>query len=582
MIKIFTPHNASADGLYLRIAKLALVGGVTGLVATTFQLLMPFTIYATLAAFITALVLFSVCMHLRKSARGISSAALLIETPSDILQTDQLLENLPVALLRLNKSGFVEFANKEARILLGRDKIYGIRFSELVEGLGRSMLERLRDAANGKMARTSEMGRCIVDGQEVFLQVSLMQTSFVEHEYCIAVLTDKTELKTLEAQFVQSQKMEAVGQLAGGVAHDFNNLLTAINGHSDLLLLRHKSGDEDYGDLIQIRQNSVRAAALVRQLLAFSRKQTLRPKVVNLVDVLKELTQLLNRLLGEKVTLIIKENPDLEPVRVDVQQFEQVIMNLVVNARDSMPEGGDVTICTKNIVLEQPLERERAVVPKGEYVLVKVRDQGCGIDPDTLPKIFEPFFTTKRVGEGTGLGLSTVYGIIKQTGGFVFVTSERQKGTQFEIFLPVHVLDVKELITAPKKTIQPKPGKVSGHILLVEDEIPVRSFAARALKLKGYTVDEAGSGEEALEQLEKTEKPYDLFISDIIMPGLDGPSWILKAIKKGNNTKVIFVSGYSEDAFSESREQIEGAGFLAKPFSLTGLTDMVSETLLQD
>ena len=358
------------------------------------------------------------------------------DRPAEVAQTDKLLEHLPVALLRLNSIGQIEFANIEGRNLLGRQDLIGDEFADLVEGLGRSMSDRLRDSCNGVSDRTSEMGRCMRNGEEVFLQVSLTKMPYVESQSCIVVLSDKTELKTLEAQFVQSQKMEAVGLLAGGIAHDFNNLLTAINGHSDLLLLRHSADDEDYGDLIQIRQNSGRAAALVRQLLAFSRKQTLRPQVVSLMDVLKELMQLLNRLLGEKVTLLIKNNPTLATVRIDVQQFEQVIMNLVVNARDAMPDGGQVSICCENVVLAQPMTRERATVPIGKYVVVHVKDHGCGIDADTLPKIFEPFFTTKKIGEGTGLGLSTVYGIIKQTGGFIFATSESGQGTLFEMYLP--------------------------------------------------------------------------------------------------------------------------------------------------
>ncbi len=496
----------------------------------------------------------------------------------EVVQSDQLLENLPVALLRLCTNGRIEFGNMAARKLIGRGNLTGLFFADLVEGLGRSMRERLQDAIKGEVGRTSEMGRCVRNGEEIFLQVTLMQMSYVKGDCCMAVLSDKTELKMLEAQFVQSQKMEAVGLLAGGVAHDFNNLLTAINGHSDLLLLRHKSGDADYGDLIQIRQNSIRAAALVRQLLAFSRKQTLRPKIVNLVDTLNELTKLLNRLLGEKVTLIIEDSPDLQPVRVDVQQFEQVIMNLVVNARDAMPDGGTVTIQTKNLHLKQPLKRDRATIPVGKYVLVKVLDEGYGIDAKTLPKIFEPFFTTKRIGEGTGLGLSTVYGIIKQTGGFVFVQSSATDGTEFDIFLPAHLAeDIEVSVKDPVE--KGTKEKAKGRILLVEDEESVRSFATRALELKGYSIKEAASGEDALAALEGADDGFDLFISDIIMPGLNGPGWVRKALAAGARAKVIFISGYAEDAFSDEKDEIPGAAFLAKPFTLSELNKKVAEVL---
>jgi len=407
-----------------------------------------------------------------------------------------------------------------------------------------------------------------------------MAMDFLDRTCLMVVLSDKTELKILEAQFVQSQKMQAVGQLAGGVAHDFNNLLTAINGHADLLLLRHKQGDEDFGDLIQIRQNANRAAALVRQLLAFSRKQTLRPKVLKLADTLAQLTELLNRLLGEKVLLKIDIQETLSLVRVDERQLEQVIMNLVVNARDAMLDGGEVLISANNVQLDKELVRDRAKIPKGQYVCISVKDTGTGIAPDNLNKIFEPFFTTKQVGEGTGLGLSTVYGIIKQTGGFVFVESIAGSGTDFTIFLPSYAGRIQS---------EPEPDKVEstelelkesvGKILLVEDEDPVRSFAARALRMRGYEVDEAESGEAALNLINLNGDAYDLYISDIIMPGKDGPTWVREALKDHPETRIIFMSGYAEDAFEDGKPDIKDAYFLQKPFSLSDLTENVSARL---
>ena len=394
----------------------------------------------------------------------------------------------------------------------------------------------------------------------------------------LAVFSDATELKTLEAQFVQSQKMQAVGQLAGGVAHDFNNLLTAINGHCDLLLMRHDVADVEHGDLMQIRQNANRAAALVRQLLAFSRKQTLRPTVINLQDTLSELAHLLNRLLTDKVTLKIENGSDLAPVRVDERQLEQVIMNLVVNARDAMPRGGEVRITTRNERLHRDLHRDRAVVLKGDYVVIEVADSGHGIPDGKLNKIFEPFFTTKQVGEGTGLGLSTAYGIVKQTGGFIFATSPPGQGAIFTIYLPAY--DRVDLPPAP----EPEPKRARdltgrGLVLLVEDEDPVRSFAARALRLRGYTVVEAASGEEALEVLEDAELHVDIMLSDVIMPGLDGPAWVREAQRARPGAKVIFMSGYAEDAFVGGDSGVPGSAFLPKPFTLNELTQKVKDHL---
>jgi len=529
---------------------------------------------------LAAIVLYWLAYHNRdKPAQSVDDTPDEASTDPATLQI--ILESLPVALIRLTQDGEIEGVNGAARGLLGRSDLIGKNFSDEIEGLGRSMRVRVAEALKGDGIRTTEMGRFIRNGNEIFLQVSLMAMKFVNRRSLVVVLSDKTELKILEAQFVQSQKMQAVGQLAGGVAHDFNNLLTAINGHCDLLLLRHQAGDEDFGDLIQIRQNANRAAALVRQLLAFSRKQTLRPKVLKLARTLAQLSELLNRLLGEKVNLNIDICDDLNLVRVDERQLEQVIMNLVVNARDAMLDGGEVLISATNKILNKPLERDRATVPAGEYVCISVKDTGVGIAPDNVAKIFEPFYTTKRVGEGTGLGLSTAYGIIKQTGGFVFVDSIRDKGTEFVIYLPCFNGDYA--IDAPaQEVVQPESRNEvagSGKILLVEDEGPVRSFAKRALELRGYQVDEAESAEAALAIIAENGAKYDLYISDIIMPGKDGPTWVREALESYPETKVIFMSGYAEDAFEDGRPDIKNAGFMQKPFSLSDLSENVSRCL---
>ncbi|MFP4274272.1 MAG: ATP-binding protein [Paracoccaceae bacterium] len=501
------------------------------------------------------------------------------EGPPPVAAASGDVEFLPVPLLHLAADGRVVRANREARRLLGGGLDAETRLADLMEGLGRPLNDWLADAAAGRGLNRSEFLRLNRKDREVFVQVTLNPVTDGGEAALIAVLNDATELKTLEAQFVQSQKMQAIGQLAGGVAHDFNNLLTAISGHCDLLLLRHDQGDPDYADLVQIGQNANRAAALVGQLLAFSRKQTLRPQVLDLRETLSDLTHLLNRLVGAKVSLTLSHDPVLPPVRADKRQLEQVMMNLVVNARDAMPEGGEIRIETEGLTLQAPLERGRATVPAGAYVTVKVTDEGVGIPPEDIEKVFEPFFTTKRVGEGTGLGLSTVYGIVKQTGGFIFVDSAPGSGSCFTLFLPVHSgaeRPVEPAISRPARTPALRRDAV---ILLVEDEAPVRAFASRALRLRGYTVIEAGSAEEALETLKDADLSVDVFVTDVVMPGRDGPSWVREALRDRPDTRVVFVSGYAEESFEGDRARLPNAVFLPKPFSLKDLAETVQRQL---
>lgn len=486
-------------------------------------------------------------------------------------------DELPVPLLKLTRGGDVQLSNQPARDLLGVESCTGKVLSDFMEGLGRSIPDWLEDAAVGRGTAHSEFLQVKRKDKEVFLQVTLNRAMEEGETVLIAVLNDATELKSLEAQFVQSQKMQAIGQLAGGVAHDFNNLLTAISGHCDLLLLRHDQSDLDFSDLTQINQNANRAAALVGQLLAYSRKQTLRPEVMDLRNMLSDLTHLLNRLVGEKVTLTLSHDPELSAIRADKRQLEQVLMNLVVNARDAMKQGGDIRIETENLILHEPLRRDRAVVAPGKYVSVKVTDQGVGIPADKLQKVFEPFFTTKRVGEGTGLGLSTAYGIIKQTGGFIFVDSKPGEGTSFQLLLPGH--DAVEVVPVRPPKAAPMTDEVEGVILLVEDEAPVRAFASRALQLRGFTVLEAESAEDALELLQDEALKIDVFVTDVIMPGIDGPTWVKQARKTRPDVSVVFMSGYAEETFGNSQSKIPNSVFLPKPFSLTALTETVQGQL---
>ena len=386
---------------------------------------------------------------------------------------------------------------------------------------------------------------------------------------------DTTEQKTLKENFAQSQKMQAIGQLAGGVAHDFNNVLTAIIGYSDLLLANHRPTDPSFQDIMQIKQNANRAAGLVRQLLAFSRRQTLRPQTLQLGDVMSELLNLMRRLVGEKVELDLRHGRDLWFVKADINQFEQVIINLVVNARDAMPSGGTITLSTRNVPAADCATFKEDVLLPGDYVAIAVADNGTGIPEEVREKIFEPFFTTKEVGKGTGLGLSMVYGIVKQTEGYVFCESEVGRGTTFTILLPRFVPSEAD---EPVKVDVAKPVTDStghGTILLVEDEEAVRAFGARALTTRGYTVLEAGSGLEALEIVEANEGKIDLVVSDVVMPEMDGPTMFGELRKRGIKAKVIFVSGYAEDAFSRNLPEGEDFGFLPKPFSLKQLIEAV-------
>jgi two-component system cell cycle sensor histidine kinase/response regulator CckA len=386
---------------------------------------------------------------------------------------------------------------------------------------------------------------------------------------------DTTEQRNLQESFAQSQKMQAIGQLAGGVAHDFNNVLTAIIGYSDLLLASHRPTDPSFQDIMQIKQNANRAAGLVRQLLAFSRRQTLRPQVLQLNDVMSELQNLLRRLVGEKIELDVRHGRDLWLVKADLNQFEQVIVNLVVNARDAMPEGGRIRLTTSNVTAAECQEISEPGFIPADYVVVEVSDTGHGIPADVKAKMFEPFFTTKEVGKGTGLGLSMVYGIVKQTGGYIACESEPGEGATFRIYLPRHAQVEEEEVAKKEEATKTVDATGQGTILLVEDEEAVRAFGARALASRGYTVLEAASGLQALEVVDEAGGKIDLIVSDVVMPEMDGPTMFGELRKRGVKCRVIFVSGYAEDAFAKNLPAGEDFGFLPKPFSLKQLIEAV-------
>lgn len=502
------------------------------------------------------------------------------ENSSGQFDDTRQLQMLPLGLAQISIDGQLTYVNDEAKRLLRLRDTQLPMLSAILEGLGRPVSEWIADVASGRIARSTEVLCLKCNLSETYLKVTLSAPVHENAQYIVVVFSDVTEMKSLEAKFTQSQKMQAIGQLAGGVAHDFNNLLTAISGHCDLLLLRHDRSDLNFPDLMQIQQNTNRAAALVRQLLALSRQQTLKFVTLDLHETMEDVIHLLNRLVGEKVTLTLRHGKNVAPIRSDKRQFEQVLMNLVVNARDALPLGGEIRIQTETRAFPKGLARDNVRIPAGTYTLIKISDDGVGIPQELVDKVFEPFFTTKRVGEGTGLGLSTVYGIVKQSGGYIFVDSEEGVGTNFTLYFAAQKPEAPEA-AAPLTDRMHSNALDTRHalILLVEDETPVRSFAARALELQGHKVIEADCGEAALEILQdKTIRP-DCFVTDVIMPGLDGPSWIAQIRDRFPETPVIFMSGYAEDSRVAAQARISRATFLGKPFSLAEFTQVVNSKL---
>ena len=503
-------------------------------------------------------------------------------------------DHTPMAIATVDSSGAIVRANARFAKLsqgLGADGAAGKSIFSTVNARDRNLLvAAINQAAQGQgdIAPVEVM----LDGtKERWAQffVTAVEEDEREAEAAIVYMLETTERRALENQINQSQKMDMVGQLAGGIAHDFNNVLSAIMMANDFLLNAHKPTDPSFQDIMQIKQNATRAATLVRQLLAFSRRQTLRPQVLDLGDALSDLTMLLRRLIGEKVKLDLVHGRDLWPVKVDVSQFEQVVVNLAVNARDAMPDGGKLTVRTANVTADEATQLAYKGMPAAEYVRIDVIDTGTGIPPDIVDKIFEPFFSTKEVGKGTGLGLSTVYGIVKQTGGFIYVDSEPGKGTSFRIFLPRHHPE-KEVAHDPaavngaarEASAEAKPRTDltgQGTILLVEDEEGLRSLNARGLRSRGYSVIEASNGVEALEALEEKDGAVDLVVSDVVMPEMDGPTLLKTMRGKNPDLKIIFVSGYAEDAFEKSLPENQQFAFLPKPFTLSQLVAAVKETM---
>jgi len=502
--------------------------------------------------------------------------------------------NTPMAIATVDRAGRIARTNAPFAQLQ-----HGVLKGEARPAEGRSILAVVSDADRPLLA---EMIARAADGQgdigavdatlagdggrsaQIF--VCAVEEDDRDGEAAIIYAIETTEQRALKTQIDRSEKLKSVGQLAGGLAHDFNNLLGSILMATDFLLNAHKPTDPSFQDIMQIKQSANRAASLVRQLLAFSRRQTLRPEVLDPREALDDLTIMLRRMIGEKAKLEMVHGRDLWPIKVDLSQFEQVIVNLAVNARDAMPDGGKLEVRTGNIGAADCARYPYKEMPAADYVLVEVRDTGVGIPPELREKIFEPFFSTKEVGKGTGLGLSTVYGIVKQTGGFIYLESEVGKGTTFRIFLPRHVPGAAEaeaaakLVPAPAEADKPA-ADLTGHgtILLVEDEEGLRALNARGLASRGYTVVEAGNGVEAIREVEERHGAIDLVVSDVVMPEMDGPTLLKELRSRNPNLKMILVSGYAEEAFEKNLPEGGQFMFLAKPFTLKQLVATVKDAM---
>ncbi|MEO0817113.1 MAG: response regulator [Pseudomonadota bacterium] len=499
--------------------------------------------------------------------------------------SDPMFDDAPFGAVRLDgdsvESAVILDSNRALMGLTEGQAMPGARFADLFEaedspdGLGAKLLEAIDKPMPLKL-----------NGLPETRHVSVFVTLDAKGRPSVAYVIDMTEQKELELRLAQGEKMQAIGQLAGGVAHDFNNVLTGIMLNTDTLVTRHPVGDPSFDNLKSIHEFAVRARDLVRMLLAYARQQTFKSEVLNVTDFLGEFSILLGQILDERITLDVKHGRDLPHIRADKNQIETAIINLAANARDAMladGAGGSLAIRTSTSTGKEAHELGFHYVEDGEYLLIEVEDTGCGMPPEVMDKIFQPFFTTKEVGVGTGLGLSTVYGIIKQSGGFICPKSEVGKGTTFFIYLPALSADEipaeEEAPLEAAANLRPVDMSGRGRILLVEDEDGVRGIAAQLLESRGYEVEQACDGEEAMEILTEEPASFDLVISDVVMPGMDGPTLIREAKELLGDARIIFISGYAERDVAGQIDEDRHVSFLPKPFTVKILAERVKSEL---
>ncbi|QJB70566.1 response regulator [Parasphingorhabdus halotolerans] len=514
----------------------------------------------------------------------------MMERGKALEQVESMLSLLPLGLALTDRDGRFLFLNeafgKTAGLREGEQPLYPGDL--MIKDDKSAVADAVRRYASGQ-PMSGDLAVRLRAGGEDPVALGIAGVRGLGDAAVLLSIKDNSEETKLKSQVAQATKMQAVGQLAGGVAHDFNNILTAIIGHCDLMLLRHAPGDSDYDDIQQVRNNSNRAAGLTRQLLAFSRQQTLRPQVLQLPDVVADVSNLLKRLLDDNIELEVKHGRNLGLVRADPGQLEQVIINLGVNARDAINaksnKGGKISVTTEAVTASDVRALKSDILPVGDYTALIIADTGKGIPPDVIGKIFEPFFTTKEVGKGTGLGLSTVYGIVKQSGGYIFADSAPGAGATFSIYFPVHTLSGEEATRAarPAKAAVTKELWGSGHILLVEDEDMVRAVAERALTRQGYTVVTASDGEEGLDYLNAqadSDEKFDIIVSDVVMPNMDGPAMAKQAREKYPELPILFMSGYAEEQLRKSID-LDNVAFLPKPFSVAQIAEAVGNILAE-
>jgi two-component system cell cycle sensor histidine kinase/response regulator CckA len=507
-------------------------------------------------------------------------------------RSEQLHRNIfgfaPIGIYQSQRDGSLITANPKLAEILGYDspeELLRVNFGEVYANAAEreNLLARYGEAGT---AQRIELEWKRKDGTRIWVDMNVHSIRDERGEPVLEGFVQETterhrgeeERQALEHQLAQSQKIEAVGQLAGGIAHDFNNLLTTITGYTELLLSSLAADDPRRSHAEQVRRSAQRAAALTHQLLAFSRRQVLEPKTLDLNEVVSGIEEMLRRLIGEHIELRTRRAPDLWPVRADPGQLEQAIMNLVVNARDAMPGGGRLTIETANAELDPTYVGVHMPVEPGGYAMVAVTDSGIGMTPEVRARLFEPFFTTKEQGKGTGLGLSTTYGIVKQSGGYIWCYSEPGTGTTFKIYLPRADKAAAPAPQAPP-AIATSPLPVCETILLVEDEPEVRSLVQRLLKMQGYTVVAAANPDEALAIIRDFKGQIDLMVTDVVMPGMSGRQLAERLAKILPDLKVLFVSGYTDDAIVHHGILDPGTAFLQKPFTPQALARKVREVI---